>query len=137
MSRQVAVPKFSTSQAPGGQPDWQQYNRALQALAIFQQSINAQPPLASPGSTSGNMYGTMPFQGASFKFVLLFCDAVVGTAHYNFPTPFVDSPAVLVTGQGGLPTTGSGNVITALTGTGITVASTGGPLNGFIFIVGF
>lgn len=131
MSKQVSVPRFSTSQAPGGEPDWQQYSRAIQALAIFQQTVQAQPPLAAAGSVGGFLYGTMPFQGASFKVVLFQFSNFEGDGSYAFPTSFANIPAVLDTDQ-----IDGSTVITSLNIFGISV-HTGAATNGFMFLMGF
>ena len=40
------------------------------------------------GSTSGNIVGSMPFQTANYKKVIVYVNFVSGNATYTFPTPF-------------------------------------------------
>ena len=88
------------------------------------------------GSTSGNAVFSMPFQGSSYKKVMINCNSLVGaTSTYTFPTAFTTSPSISVTyGVGGsisvLPT-----VITTLTNS--TVIITGTNSSGILILEGY
>jgi len=81
------------------------------------------------GSTSGSAQFVMPFDGGSYKKVIIYCNALNGTASWTFPKPFTYTPVVLQTN--GLPTT----IVTTLTTTSVTV--TGANSTGFLIIEGF
>jgi hypothetical protein len=80
-------------------------------------------------STSGTATFSEPFQGASFKQVMIYLSSVTGTANYAFPTAFSHTPVVLST-SGLAPST-----VTKLTSTNATV--TGASSTGFLFVEGF
>jgi len=81
------------------------------------------------GSTSGSAQFVMPFDGGSYKKVIIYCNALNGTASWTFPKAFTYTPVVLQTN--GLPTT----IVTTLTTTSVTV--TGANSTGFLIIEGF
>jgi len=80
------------------------------------------------GSTSGTVSWSMPFQGSSHKKVVIYCDALVGTAVVTFPVAFQYTPVNLITSNG-LDT------INVVTTTQTTI--TGTTSTGFIVIEGF
>lgn len=81
------------------------------------------------GSTSGNATYSMPQQGTSWKRVIVYCNALLGTASYTFPVVFANVPAIITTN--GL----AASLVTSLTITAVTV--TGATSTGFIILEGF
>lgn len=82
------------------------------------------------GATSGTASFNQPFQGSSYKKVVIYCAALVGaTTSYTFPVAFLQTPAILTTNEL------SSTIVTTLTTTGVVI--TGATSTGFIFIEGF
>jgi len=84
------------------------------------------------GSVSGTMVCSMPFQGASYKKVVIYLNAINSSGvSYTFPTPFTNTPAILFNNQLGT---------TIVVGTATTTDYTPSSLvtrTGFIIIEGF
>ena len=81
------------------------------------------------GSTSGTAVFSQPSIGSSFKKVMIFLNALNGTASFTFPTAFVNLPVVLSTN--GLATT----KVTSLSTSSVIVTGTAD--TGFLIIEGF
>lgn len=87
------------------------------------------PQTVVNGATSGTITCSQPFQGSSYKKVIIYAAALNGAAVYTFPTAFTFVP-VLMTATGGA-FVGS----TTISSTQITV--TGSTQTGFIILEGY
>lgn len=79
-----------------------------------------------PGATSGDMTCSQPQQGATYKRVVIYLNALLGAAIYTFPTAFTHTP-----NKDGEQVA----KITALSASSVTV--TGTTTTGFIILEGF
>lgn len=81
------------------------------------------------GSTSGTAVFSQPFNGIAYKRVIVYCNTLLGTASYTFPTAFTNTPTI-ISDNGP-----ASSVVTTLNTT--TVVITGATTTGFIIIEGY
>jgi len=97
-------------------------------------SIEKQLALNTPntgvsGSVSGTAFFNQCLNGSAHMKVVIYAQALNGTASFTFPTPFSFTPQIMTTDG---PAAG---VVTSLSTTAVTI--TGAPTTGFIFLEGF
>jgi hypothetical protein len=115
----------------GGNPQFN-FSSSIQATG----SLVASGPLnlastqtTVSGSTSGTAIFSEPFAGTSFKRVVIYLNALLGTASYTYPTAFTDTPSCVATSAVAC------SVLTSTSTTAVTV--TGATTTGFIFLEGY
>jgi hypothetical protein len=104
-------------------------NTSVTAVSTFGSFNSAAAQTTVSGSGSGSAVFSQPFAGSSYKEVIIYLNALTGTASYTFPIAFSNSPAVMITNQV------TSTVATSLTTTAVTVTGTG--TTGFLFIQGY
>lgn len=78
-------------------------------------------------SFSGSIVCSQPFKGPAYKKVIIYCDTIIGSASYTYPTAFVNSPVI---------TSGNSGLVSALSATSVTVTTTTS-ISTFIILEGF
>lgn len=82
------------------------------------------------GATSGDATFSQPQSGATYKEVIIYCNALLGaTTAYTFPVAFINTPSIVATNDVAV------GVVTTLSNTQVIV--TGAATSGFIKLIGF
>jgi hypothetical protein len=133
----VGIGSGATTQYPSGDM-FDVYSAAAAPLftvdatgnATVANSLNLSSPQTTLTGTTGTAVCSQPFQGSSYKKVVVYFSGYTetGTQTYTYPTAFVNTPYVY-----GLSTAVSASTATTTSVTFVSV----GALSGFIFIEGY
>lgn len=96
------------------------------AVTVSSLFINATQTTVN-AATSGSIVCSEPEQGTSYKKVIIYCNAALGAATYNFPVGFTHAPQVLSQSLAA--------IVTTISTTSVTI--TGTTSTGFITLEGF
>lgn len=101
----------------------------IQGLLTTISQVNNSTQSTVSGSTSGSAVFSQPQRGNSIKEVVIYLNALVGTASYTFPVAFSNTPIILT--SDGL----ASSIVTTKTTTSVTV--TGTTTTGIIILKGY
>lgn len=118
--------------AVAGQPMINFYDPSFVKTLVIDDEARINPAQTTTvvlGSVSGTAEFSQSFAGATYSKIMIYCNALHGTASFTFPVSFAYTPVILTTS--GL----AAALVTSLSTTAITV--TGAPSTGFLIIEGY